>query len=208
MEKLDLTKKYRTYYHAKTTPELVNIEPARFISIRGKGDPSAASFADKIETLYPTAYAIKFMFKEKGLDFVVPKLEGQWWFDTNRFQGKTITTSTEVPREEWEYRLLIRMPDYVSKQDVEEAKQSVIEKKKTALADEIEFFELHEGTSVQMLHVGPFSTEHASLVKIEAFTSEKNLGQAGLHHEIYLSDFRKTRPEKLKTILREPVKAK
>lgn len=207
MEKLDLVKKYRTYYNAKTSPELVEIGPAKYISILGKGDPAAKPFADKIEALYPTAYAIKFAFKEQGMDFAVPKLEGLWWFDTRRFPEKSITTSVEVPREEWEYRLLIRMPDYVMKDHVDEAKQTVIEKKKVVMAAEIEYFELHEGMVVQMLHVGPFSSEHESLAKIQTFSREKSLVQAGLHHEIYLSDFRKTKPEKLKTILREPVKA-
>ena len=207
MEKLDLTKKYKTYYSAKTSPEMVTIEQARFISICGKGDPSERPFTEKIEALYPTAYAIKFAFKEKGKDFVVSKLEGLWWFDTDKFQGKSITNSSvEVPREEWEYRLLIRMPDYVTRQDVEMAIRTVTEKKKVALASEIEYFEMNEGACVQMLHVGPFSTEPESLKKIEAFSTEKRLGQAGLHHEIYLSDFRKVKPEKLKTILREPVR--
>ncbi|MEJ1239346.1 GyrI-like domain-containing protein [Chryseolinea sp. T2] len=207
MEKLDLTKKYKTYYHAKTSPEMVTIEKARFISICGKGDPSEKPFTERIEALYPTAYAIKFAFKEQGKDFVVSKLEGLWWFDTNKFRGKSISNSSvDVPREEWEYRLLIRMPEFVTKQDVEKAIRTVVEKKKVALAKEIEYFEMHEGTCVQMLHVGPFSTEPESLKKIEAFTAEKRLGQAGLYHEIYLSDFRKVKPEKLKTILREPVK--
>ncbi|MGC3947205.1 MAG: GyrI-like domain-containing protein [Chryseolinea sp.] len=208
MEKLDLIKKHKAYFNAKNVPELVTIEPARFISIRGKGDPSAKPFIDKIEALYPVAYAIKFNYKDQEKDFVVSKLEGLWWFDTNRFPDMTITNSSvKVPREEWEYRLLIRMPEFVSKEDIQKAKTKVIEKKDLTLAKEIEYFEMIEGTCVQILHVGPFSTESESLTKIAAFTSEKRLMQAGLHHEIYLSDFRKTKPEKLKTILREPVKS-
>ncbi len=207
MNKLDLTKAHKTYFTAKPTPELVNIEEAHFISLTGKGDPSAPAFAKNIEALYSTAYTIKFVYKAKNSDFVVSKLEGQWWFDEARFPGKNIkTAATEVPRSEWEYRLLIRMPDFVTAGDIEAAKQSVIARKHIELAAQVQHFTLNEGKCVQMLHVGPFSTEPESLLKIAAFTEQNNLGRNGLHHEIYLSDFRKTSPEKLKTILREPVR--
>src|SRR5687767_13888629 len=118
MEKLDLIKVYRNYFTAKTKPEMVTIEDAQFISITGKGDPAAPAFARNIEALYSTAYTIKFMYKAKNSDFIVSKLEGQWWFDENKFPGKNIETSaTEIPRSEWEYRLLIRMPAFVTAND-------------------------------------------------------------------------------------------
>lgn len=206
MEKLDLTKKYKTYFTAKTEPELVRIEEARFLSICGKGDPNGKEFAEKLETLYPVAYAIKFACKENGKDFVVSKLEGLWWFDEKKFAGKSLTSSTEVPRSEWQYRLLIRLPEFVTKKHVATAAEAVLKKKNLPLARELEFFEMAEGKCVQMLHVGPFSTEPETLRHIGAFIEQNKLGRNGLHHEIYLSDFRKTKPEKLKTILREPVK--
>lgn len=206
MEKLDLTKRYKNYYNAKTNPEIVEIEKAYFISICGKGDPDDKSFADRIEALYTTAYVLKFASKTKGNDFVVSKLEALWWFDNNKFSGKTITTaSTEVPRSEWEYRLLIRLPDFIKEDEVEKAKETAITKKGVKIASQIEFYRLNEGKSVQMLHIGPFSTEPESLAQIGTFMSSKKLTTNGLHHEIYLSDFRKTEPDKLKTILREPV---
>lgn len=207
MNKLDLTKAYKTYFTAKPKPELVNIEEAHFISLTGKGDPSAPAFAKNIEALYSTAYTLKFAYKAKNSDFVVSKLEGQWWFDEARFPGKNIkTAATEVPRSEWEYRLLIRMPDFVTAGDIEAAKQSVIARKNIELAAQVQHFTLNEGKCVQMLHVGPFATEPESLLQIAAFTEQNRLARNGLHHEIYLSDFRKTSPEKLKTILREPVR--
>jgi hypothetical protein len=206
MNKLDLTKKYKSYYTAKTTPNLVTIEAAQFISITGKGDPSAPEFTNHIQALYPIAYAIKFMHKANNNDFTVSKLEGLWWFDENKYPGKNMTTATEVPRSEWEYRLLIRMPEFVTAKDLEKAKETVSAKKNAPLADKVEFFTLHEGKCIQMMHVGPFSTEPESLAQIAAFSAQNKLERNGLHHEIYLSDFRKTAPEKLKTILREPVK--
>jgi len=206
MEKLELTKKYKSYFTAKTKPELVQIEAAQFISICGKGDPSGKHFADRIEALYSTAYAIKFSFKSKGQDFVVSKLEGLWWFDEKKFTNQTIiSASVEVPRSEWEYRLLIRLPEFVTKQDLEKAKETVIINKDVQLARHIEFFTMTEGKSIQMLHVGPFSTEPETLKQIQTLIVTNKLNKNGLHHEIYLSDFRKTEPDKLKTILREPV---
>ncbi len=119
MAKLDFTKEYRPYYTAKTQPELVDIEPAQYISIAGKGDPSAQLFADNIAALYATAYTIKFACKAKGNDFTVAKLEGLWWFDEQQFAGETIATAPkEVPRSEWEYRLLIRIPAFVKEKEV------------------------------------------------------------------------------------------
>jgi hypothetical protein len=149
---------------------------------------------------------MKFACKEKGADFVVSKLEGLWWFDEEKYPNKSIATSVEVPRSEWEYRLLIRMPDFVTKKDLDKAVEAAIEKKNLSTAREIEFFELSEGKCVQMLHVGPFSKEPESLQQIGVFMNDNDFKRNGLHHEIYLSDFRKTSPEKLKTILREPVK--
>jgi hypothetical protein len=207
MEKLDLTKQYKTYYTAKTTPEIVEIEQAQFLSITGKGDPSGKEFAQRIEALYSTAYAIKFVFKSEGKDFIVPKLEGLWWFDEKKYTGLTIIdTSSKVPREEWEYKLLIRLPDFVTNKEVNDGIKSVISKKQIPVAGRIELFQMNEGKSVQILHIGPFSTEVETLQKISAFVKEKNLLPNGHHHEIYLSDFRKTASDKLKTILREPVK--
>lgn len=206
MTKLDLAKKYKSYYTAKTKPELVDIAHAHFISIAGKGDPNERPFAEKIETLYPVAYAIKFACKERGQDFVVAKLEGLWWYDQEKFPGRTLSSSVEIPRSEWHYRLLIRMPDFVTVADFRAALQSVREKKNPIHLHEVERFELAEGTCIQMMHIGPFSTEPETLKQIAAFSDAHHLKQNGLHHEIYLSDFRKTKPDKLKTILREPVK--
>lgn len=206
MKKIDLTKKHKTYFTAKTKPALVQIETAQFISICGKGDPSGKPFADTIEALYSTAYTLKFAYKAKDKDYVVSKLEGLWWFDEKKYTAKSIdSASTDIPRSEWEYRLLIRLPEYVTGQALEKAKEAVIAKKNIQLVTQIEFYTMAEGECVQMLHVGPFSTEPESLKLIGEFMEVNKLGRNGLHHEIYLSDFRKTAPEKLKTILREPI---
>lgn len=207
MDKVDLTKKYKSYFRAKAKPELVEIEEAQFLSILGKGDPSSKEFSDKIQALYSTAYTIKFILKSKDQDFTVSKLEGLWWFDDEKYSGITISEApVKVPRSEWEYRLLIRMPDFVTNKEVQEGIQTVLAKKQLQLANHIEFYKMREGKSVQMLHIGPFDKEPETLNQMNEFMKANNFAKNGLHHEIYLSDFNKTPAEKLKTILREPVK--
>lgn len=207
MEKLDLTKKYKAYFSAKTKPEVIDVERARFLSILGQGDPSGTDFADHIQALYATAYAVKFLFKAVEKDFTVSKLEGLWWYDEVKYKGYTMGDAAgKIPREEWHYRLLIRIPEYVGSEVVANAIKTAVEKKGIVLAKEVTFFEMEEGKSVQMMHIGPFSTELETLQQMEVMIRENNFLRNGLHHEIYLSDFRKTDPDKLKTILREPVR--
>ncbi|KAF2341432.1 GyrI-like domain-containing protein [Flavobacterium tistrianum] len=207
MSKLDLTKTDKTYYNAKTTPEIVYIEKANYISLTGQGDPSGKDFSDKIQALYTTAYVIKFMQKALDNDFVVPKLEALWSFDNEKYASISMDEAPlKIPRSEWNYRIMIRMPNFVTKEQTEEAIAIAVNKKQNELAKTIEFFEMEEGKVIQVLHIGPFDAEPQTLKKILEFSTENNLQQNGLHHEIYLSDFRKTAPEKLKTILREPVK--
>lgn len=186
---------------------MLELKRVPYISVAGKGDPSEQPFADCVEALYSVAYAAKFEYKAKGNDFIVSKLEGLWWYDKKQYPEKTMTGApSEIPRSDWEYRLLIRIPDFVEKESIAHAAGAVVAKKGLELANEVAFFELEEGLCVQMLHVGPFATESLTLEKMAVFMKENRLGENGLHHEIYLSDFRKTAAERLKTILREPVK--
>jgi len=207
MTKLDLAKLHKAYYNAKNKPELLNIEKAQFLSISGKGDPSEKIYSHKIQALYSVAYALKFFCKALDKDFVVAKLQGLWDFDKDKYNNLSIDESPlKVPRSDWSYRMMIRMPDFVTKEQVESAIQTVISKKQIQLATEIEFYEMKEGKVVQMLHIGLFAKEPETLKQIQEFMTTNNLQKNGLNHEIYLSDFNKTSPEKLKTILREPVK--
>ena len=207
MSKLDLTKTDKTYYSAKITPELLDIAKTNYISITGKGDPSGKEFAENIQALYTTAYVIKFMLKAVNNDFVVPKLEALWSFDSEKYAGILMEEAPlKIPRAEWNYRIMIRMPDFVTREQTQEAIAVAVHKKQNERAKTIEFFEMTEGKVIQILHIGPFENEPQTLQKIQHFSTENHLHQNGLHHEIYLSDFRKTTPEKLRTILREPVK--
>ncbi|WP_214226342.1 GyrI-like domain-containing protein [Pedobacter sp. B4-66] len=206
MEKLDLTKKYKSYYAAKEEPELVRIEPANFLSITGKGDPSEKMYSEKLAALYATAYTLKFAYKAIGKDFVVAKLEGLWSFDEEKYGKPSISEAPlKVPRSEWFYRMMIRLPDYVTADQINNATDSVIRKKNLPFVKDTELYSMDEGLVIQMLHIGPFDQEPVTLEKIQQFIVSKGLKKNGLHHEIYLSDFNKTASEKLRTILREPV---
>lgn len=207
MQKLDLTKQHKAYYRATNQPELLEIEAAHFLSITGKGDPSEQQYANKLKALYATAYTLKFMYKAMAKDFVVAKLEGLWSFDEQRYQDISITNAPSlIPRSEWNYRMMIRMPEFVSQEQLDQAVRNVIAKKQIDMANEVELFTLNEGKVVQILHVGPFATEPETLIKLQDFCIKEGLQKNGLHQEIYLSDFNKTAPDQLRTILREPVK--
>jgi hypothetical protein len=207
MNKIDLFKTCKAYYNAAHEPELVTIEPATYLSIEGKGDPSGKEFAAHIEALYQTAYTLKFACKARKQDFVVAKLEAQWWFDEKKFGRPSMDEAPRlVPRDEWMFRLLIRMPDFITEETLVQSIETAVAKKKNNLLRNVKLMGLEEGRCVQILHVGPFDREPESLKKLMIFTEQHVLEKNGLHHEIYLSDFRKTPYERLNTILREPVK--
>ncbi|MFZ5933092.1 MAG: GyrI-like domain-containing protein [Patescibacteria group bacterium] len=197
--KLDLTKEYKMYYTAKATPEIAEFAEAPFLTIEGKGAPQGEEFMAKLGALYPLAYGIKMPMKKEGKDFTVAKLEGLWWVESDK-------PFKEVPREEWQWKLLIRMPEFVTLEIFEKAKSEVIEKKGIELVNKVKFEKIKEGKCIQVLHIGPYSAEAESWKKIIKLMEEKKLVENGLHHEIYLSDPRKTPPQKMKTILRQPVK--
>ena len=151
--------------------------------------------------LYSLAYGVKMLTKKHGKDFTVAKLEGLWWVESDK-------PWYEVPREEWKWKLLIRQLEFVTFEIVERAKQEVIKKKKLELVNEVKFEKMKEGRCVQILHIGPYSTEPESIAKMEELMEEKDLVRSGPHHDIYLvmAYPRKVPEEKLKTILRQPVK--
>ncbi len=199
MLKLDLVKAYRSYYKAGKKPEIVEFGEANFLSVEGKGEPAGKAFVSKIEALYPLAYGIKKICKEQNKDFGVPKLEGLWWVEGNK-------PALEVPRKEWLWKLLIRMPEFVTQEMMQSVQQEVATKKQNNLITNISFEKITEGKCIQIMHIGPYSTEPVTInILMESMTS-KGYSVDGLHHEIYLSDPRRTEPSKMKTIIRYPVK--
>ena len=199
MNKLDLTKTDKTYYTAKKTPQIIEATPYNYLTINGVSSPEDSVFLSAIESIYAVAYGVKFSFKEEGKDFVVPKMECQWWVEGGQ-------PFEQTPRDEWHWNIAIPMPEFVNISDVEHAIQTQIAKKGSPQISEVQFRPLNEGKCVQILHIGSYDEEAPTLEKLFAFVSEQGLEINGYHHEIYISDPRKTEAHKLKTILRYPVK--
>lgn len=200
MPKLDLSKMYKSYYNAPTEPEQVRFEPAPYAAIDGRGDPDGTAFALSTEALYTVAYGIKAIAKPLERDFTVAKLEGLWSVDSG-------LPPLETPRDQWIWTLLIRLPDFVTADMLEQARLKAIAKKKELLQlRDVRFETIGEGLCVQMMHIGPYSTEPETLERMEAYMAERGLAFVGPHHEIYLSDPRKKAPAGMKTILRHPVR--
>ncbi len=197
--KLDFEKEYKQYYTAKTTPAIVEFGKVPYLSIRGKGEPTGETFTKAVEALYPLAYGVKNICKKRGKDFGVPKLEGLWWV-------KSDEPALEVPRSEWYWKLLIRIPNFATSEIIKNAKEEVFKKKGGDLINEIKFETMDEGKCVQIMHIGLYATEPETIQKMKNFMGENSYTKNGLHHEIYLSDPRKAVPGKMKTILRQPIK--
>ena len=203
IEKLDLTKSDPNYYRAYQQPTIVDLDPYYYLSFQGQCSPEDPYFMGAIEHLYAVAYAVKFLTKSEDNDFVVPKMEGQWWI-AGGAEAQAQFEST--PKEEWYWRIMIRMPDFVEAEHFFRALQSV-KKKKPELVhiDQVKFELINEGTVAQGLHIGSYDHEKPTVDKLHSFIGSEGMKINGIHHEIYLSDPRKTAPEKLKTIIRYPI---
>jgi hypothetical protein len=204
MEKLDLKKDQKHLYapSAKAVA-LVDVPPMNFLLADGSGDPNTGpAFHEAVEALYGLAYTLKFMVKKgQGIDYAVLPLEGLWWAeDMGAFAPETMDKSR------WLWTLMIRQPEQVTPGLFEQAREQVQKKKALPYLDQVRWENYAEGPSAQILHVGPFSEETATIQKIQAFMKEQGYDFNGKHHEIYLSDPRRTAPEKLRTIIRQPVK--
>lgn len=207
----DFKKEYKEFYLPKAKPQLVTVPPMKYVAVRGQGDPNEEGGAYKaaISVLYALAYTIK-MSKmgdhrmEGYFDFVVPPLEGFWWQDgVEGFDYSDKST--------FQWISCIRLPDFVTEGEFRWAVEEAT-RKKGMDCSKAEFLTWEEGLCVQILHVGPFDDEPASVARMEGYLAENGYendfsGQR-LHHEIYLSDARKVAPEKWKTVIRHPIRKK
>jgi len=200
MAKLDLYKLHKSDYVAPLKPVLVDIRPARYLSITGQGEPGGAKFQARLGALYNIAFTIKMAKKFAGQDYAVCKLEGLW-------RGNNKASSfLEEPRDRWNWKLLIRTPNFIQNRDITQAAHILIGKGKSADVGGVKLETLREGRCVQVLHTGPYDHESATIEIIEKFAAESGLALHGLHHEIYLSDPRRVDAARLKTILRYQVR--
>lgn len=199
--KIDLYKLHRNEYAATRKPALVKIGPARYLAIEGQGAPGTEAFSASIGALYGVAFTVKMARKFSGRqDYTVCKLEAQWWSDAG-------PDFMAAPKHAWQWKLLIRIPNFVTGKEVDGAIAALLERGKAETVRCVRLESLSEGKCVQVLHVGPYDKEHETIASMKALADSHKLSFHGRHHEIYLSDPRRVAPEKLKTILRMPLEA-
>ncbi len=200
MSKLDLRKELKRYYSAKRKPEILDVPPGKFLTYLGRGAPEGEAYQTALTALYGLSYTLKFKSKAEGRDFTVMALEGLWWWD----DPTVFDLEDAPPREEWNWKSMIRQPDFITQEKVDEVRPEVREKRGPAV-DAVALETFHEGLSAQIMHVGPYSEEGPTGRILHAFIEESGYRMRGRHHEIYLSDPRRSKPENIKTILRQPV---
>lgn len=198
-KKLDLYKEHKAEYVTPKKPVLVDVKPAKYLTITGKGAPEGTEFQKCVGALYGAAYTIKFTKKFVGQDYRVCNLEGQWW-------GEQETGDfTNLPRESWNWRLLIRVPDFIKAADLKAATKQLKAKGRGDEVSNVKLETIKEGKCVQMLHVGPYGEEGKTICQMMEHAGAQGLTLTGRHHEIYLSDPRRVPAARLRTILRHPV---
>lgn len=205
----DLKKEFKEYYQPKNKPEIVNIPSINYLAVRGSGDPNdeTGDYKKALESLYAVAYTLRMSYKTdykiNGFyEYIVPPLEGFWWQDGT--DGVNYADKTS-----FNWISVIRLPDFISGKDIEWAVRTATKKKKTDCS-QVKFLTVNEGLCVQIMHIGPYDNEPVTVKLMDDYLAqngyENNLNSERMHHEIYLSDPRKCLPEKMKTVIRHPIK--
>ncbi len=202
MEKLDLKKIYGDLYSASAKqPSIVTVAPLTYLTCDGHGDPNnSVLFQQAVEALYTLSYTLKFMVKkgDMHIDYGVMPLEGLWWTDDINYfsmDNKAI----------WKWKLMILQPDFITDNMFAEAAATAAKKKAYPLIKAVKRETMEEGLCAQILHIGPYSTEPPTVAKLHEFIKENGYRLTGKHREIYMNDMRRTAPERLKTIIRQPI---
>lgn len=202
MEKVDLKKQLKHLYRPPAkSPVVVEVPAMNFLMIDGEGDPNSAQvYQEAVEALYAVAYALKFMIKKgpQAVDYGVMPLEGLWWVEDMR------QFSVE-DKSAWQWTMMIMQPDFVSAILYTEALEQVKAKKDPPALSRMRFENYDEGLSAQIMHIGPYAAEAPTIEKLHQFIADQGYQRRGKHHEIYLGDPRRTAPERLKTVIRQPM---
>ena len=207
----DFKKEYKEFYMPKCKPEIVNVPKANYIAVKGKGNPNeeGGAYQKAVGILYAVAYTLKMSYKtdykiQGFYEYVVPPLEGFWWQDD--IDGVDYSNKST-----FNWISVIRLPDFIAREDFDWAVATASKKKKTDCSS-AEFLTIEEGLCVQIMHIGPFDDEPATVAVMDKYLEENgyknDMTQDRLHHEIYLSDPRKVAPKKCKTVIRHPIKKK
>ena len=205
----DYKKEYKEFYLPPKTPGMITVPAMNFLAVRGQGDPNQEDGAYKqaLGMLYAVAFTIKMSRKgqhqlEGYFDYVVPPLEGLWWQENTR--GVDYTR-----KQDFQWISLIRLPEFVTREAFDWAIREATEKKQQDFS-RVEFFSWEEGLCVQCMHIGPYDAEPATVAAMNEYAQSKgykaDFGEGRFHHEIYLSDARRCSPERLKTVIRQPIR--
>ncbi|MCG8569596.1 MAG: GyrI-like domain-containing protein [Spirochaetes bacterium] len=203
MHKIDFKKKYKNLYNPSSKAcEIIEVPEFQFLMIDGEGDPNESQiFAEACEALYSLSYTLKFMCKkgEMQLDYSVMPLEGLWWSDN-------MESFVTGDKDQWKWTIMILQPDFITENMVLKAIEKVKKKKNPVAVDKVRFEKNQEGLAAQIMHIGPYSEEAPTIEKLHQFIQDSGYELTGKHWEIYLGDPRKSKPENLKTIIRQPIK--
>ena len=203
MQKIDLRKQWKHLYNPSAKKiEIVDVPEMNFLTIDGHGDPNTSKdFAEAIEALFGVSYTAKFMVKKgpAAVDYSVMPLEGLWW-------AENMAEFSAERKEDWDWKLMIMQPAYATEEVLRTAMEEVRKKKNPPALVKLRLESYHEGPAAQTLYIGPFADEEPTIRRIHQFIIDSGYRLHGKHHEIYLSDMRRTAPEKLKTIIRQPAK--
>lgn len=203
MSKIDFKKQLKTLFNPPKRFVIVDVPEMQFLMVDGHGDPNVAqAYQDALAALYAAAYKIKFISKKQlGQDYVVPPLEGLWWAEDMD------TFSTARDKSQWDWTMMIMTPDWITGEVFADALEQVHRGKNPAALGKVRLESYHEGLSVQIMHIGSYDEEGPTILKLHnVFLPENGYVENGKHHEIYLGDPRRVAPEKLKTVLRQPIK--
>jgi hypothetical protein len=203
MMKLDLKRNLRHLYNpSPREAEVIDVPAMAFLMIDGAGDPNtSSSYQDAVSALYSLSYTLKFMLKKgpEAIDYPVMPLEGLWWTDDPR-------QFSLDRKNDWNWTLMIVQPEFVTASHVARAAEEARRKKDLPALPLVRHESYHEGLSAQIMHLGPYAAEPPTIQKLHAFIRQRGCAMRGKHHEIYLGDPIRTAPERLKTIIRQPVR--
>jgi hypothetical protein len=203
MTKIDLKKDLKHLYNpSKKNFAVVEVPAMNFLMVDGRGDPNtSADYQAAIEALFSLSYTLKFMLKKSGaVDYAVMPLEGLWWVD-DVHRG-----DLWVNKDEWYWTAMMMQPDVVAAEHIAAAIEEVRRKKAPSALDKVRFEQFNEGLAAQILYTGPYADEKPTIDRLHHFIVKSGCQLAGKHHEIYLNDFRRTAPDKLKTVIRQPMR--
>ena len=204
MPRIDLRKQYKEFYQPpKGQFTIADVPTMNFVMIDGAGDPNTSTdYRDAVEALYSLVYTLKFMLKKQSdQDFTVLPLEGLWWADDMQDFAKQ-------PKDTWKWTMMIAQPDFASRSDYARARELAVAKKPLPALERTRWERFREGLCAQITYIGPYAEEGPTIASMHAFIDENGYRLAGKHHEIYMSDPRRAAPEKLKTVIRQPIKRK